>query len=67
MITPCYHCEKRTIRCHTSCEAYTESLKKLQEQKENQKRTCNSIHITERYELDRAFKIKKHTRNRRMK
>lgn len=67
MKTPCYHCEKRTASWHTTCEGYIDSLKKYHEEKEIQKHKVDSRLITERYELDRADKIKRYMRDRRRK
>lgn len=67
MKTPCYHCEKRTASCHTTCEGYIDSLKKYHEEKEIQKRNSDNLRITERYGIDKSFKIKKQMRDRRRK
>ena len=67
MRTPCYHCENRTTRCHSSCEEYKASIKKYQEKKEIQKRNIETLHLTEQYDIDKANKIQKHMRNRRRK
>lgn len=67
MKTPCYHCEKRTERCHTTCEGYIESAKKHQAEKEIQRRNSDEFHITERYGIDKSFKIQKQMRDRRRK
>ena len=67
MRTPCYHCEKRTTRCHATCEEYKASIKKYQEEKEIKKRNCDTLRIKEQYYLDKADKIQKYMRNRRRK
>lgn len=67
MRTPCYHCDKRTARCHATCNDYIDSVKQYHEEKEIQKRNCDTLRIKEQYDLDKADKIKKYMRNRRRK
>lgn len=64
---PCYGCKERNARCHSTCERYIAFTKIVQELKEVGKHNSDTRLITERYELDRADKIKRYIRNRRRK